>query len=239
MISQSLRSRGRFNRGKRTGCVETAVNCFDKTVRDPDFKGDDDTTHTHFVGNIPGGGVRTRFGSIRQSAGRPKWEVFGGYTYMRANIIVSGTPFNLNGGSGSVAYNLTSRFGLVGDFGFSRQGAVAAKPFSLDIMTYEFGPKVSWRNHSHLTPYAHVLIGGGHASGTLYTTSLGTGLAPLGTSNDFNFSAGGGLDRKASHNFGIRLAQAEYLDTQFLNGNNNSQSNFRLSTGVVFSFGKQ
>jgi hypothetical protein len=169
----------------------------------------------------------------------PKWEIFGGYSYMRSNIIVSGTPFNLNGGSGSVAYNLTNWFGLVGDFGVTHQGAVAAKPFSLTVTSYEFGPRVSWRNHTHLTPFAQILLGGGHAGGTLYTTSLGTGLAPLGTSNDFNFSVGGGVDWKLNHGFGIRLAQAEYLHTQFLNANNNSQSNFRLSTGVVFSFGKQ
>ena len=169
----------------------------------------------------------------------PKWEIFGGYSYMRSNIIVSGAQFNMNGGSGSVAYNLTNWFGLVGDIGVTHQGAVAGKPFSLTVPTYEFGPRVSWRNHSHLTPYIQVLIGGGHAGGTLYTTSLGTGLAPLGTSNDFNFTAGGGVDWKLNHGYSIRLAQAEYLHTQFLNANNNSQSNFRLSTGVVFSFGNR
>jgi hypothetical protein len=35
------------------------------------------------------------------------------------------------------------------------------------------------------------------------------------------------------------LAQAEYLHTQFQNGRKNSQSNFRLGTGVVFGFGKR
>jgi opacity protein-like surface antigen len=169
----------------------------------------------------------------------PKWEVFGGYTYMRSNIVVSGAQFNMNGGSGSVAYHLTDWFALVGDVGVTHQGAVASKPFSLTVTTYEFGPRVIWHNHSHLTPYAQVLIGGGHANGTLYTSSLGTGLAPIGASNDFNFTAGGGVDWKLHHNFSIRLAQAEYLHTQFANANNNSQSNFRLSTGVVFSFGQK
>jgi len=168
----------------------------------------------------------------------PQWEVFGGYTYMRSNIVVSGTQFNMNGGSGSVAYHLTDWFALVGEVGVTHQGTVAAKPFSLTVTTYEFGPRVSWHNHTHLTPYAQVLIGGGHANGTLYTSSLGTGLAPLGASNDFNFSAGGGVDWKLHHNFSVRLAQVEYLHTQFANANNNSQSNFRLSTGVVFAFGK-
>ena len=168
----------------------------------------------------------------------PKWEIFGGYTYMRANIIVNGNQFNMNGGSGSVAYNLNNWFGLVGDFGITHSGTTA-QPFSLNVYTYEFGPRVSWRNHSKLTPYGQVLIGGGHANGTLYTSSLGSGLAPLGASNDFNFTAGGGVDWKINHGFSVRLAQAEYLHTQFANAVNNSQSNFRLSTGVVFSFGQR
>lgn len=169
----------------------------------------------------------------------PKWEIFGGYTYMRANIVVTGTQFNMNGGSGSVAYNLTNWFGLVGDFGVTHSGTTGTQPFSLTVTTYEFGPRVSWRNHTKLTPFVQVLIGGGHAGGSLYTSSLGSGLAPLGTSNDFNFTAGGGVDWKINHGFSVRLAQAEYLHTQFANANNNSQGNFRLSTGVVFTFGKQ
>jgi hypothetical protein len=169
----------------------------------------------------------------------PKWEIFGGYTFMHSNIVVSGATFNMNGGSGSVAYHLTHWFALVGEVGATHQGAVVSKPFSLTVTTYEFGPRVTWRNHSHLTPYAQVLIGGGHAGGTLYTSSLGTGLAPIGASNDFNFSAGGGVDWKINHAFSVRVGQAEYLHTQFPNGINASQSNFRLSTGVVFTFGKQ
>jgi outer membrane immunogenic protein len=174
-----------------------------------------------------------------QAQDAPKWEIFGGYTYMRANIVVSGTQFNMNGGSGSFAYNLTNWFGLVADLGITHSGTVATQPFSLTITTYEFGPRVSWRNHTKLTPYGQVLIGGGRATGTLYTNSLGSGLAPLGQSNDFNFTAGGGVDWKINHGFSVRLAQAEYLHTQFPNAHNNTQSNFRLSTGVVFSFGQR
>ena len=168
----------------------------------------------------------------------PKWEVFGGYTYMHSNIVVTGATFNMNGGSGSAAYHLTDWFALVGEFAGTHQGAVVGKPFSLTVITYQFGPRVSWHNHTHLTPYGQVLMGGGRATGTLYTTSLGSGLAPLGSSNDFNFSAGGGVDWKLTHGFSVRLAQAEYLHTQFANAVNNSQSNFRLSTGVVFTFGQ-
>ena len=78
--------------------------------------GDNDATHTHFVCNFSGGGFRPESAPLRPSAGRPKWEVFGGYTYMHSNIVVTGSTFNMNGASGSVAYHLTDWFALVGEF---------------------------------------------------------------------------------------------------------------------------
>ncbi len=170
----------------------------------------------------------------------PKLEVFGGYSYMHANIVVNGTPFNLNGASGSVAYNVNYWLGVAGDFGVYHQGSVIGNGFSLTLSSYQFGPRFSFRGHK-LVPYGQVLLGAGHATGTLYTTSLGTGLAPLGANNGFLLTAGGGVDWKVNHTIGIRIVQAEYLYSQFLNGagNNNRQNNLRISTGIVFSFGKR
>jgi hypothetical protein len=169
----------------------------------------------------------------------PKVDLFGGYTYMRTNIVVSGQGFNLNGASGSVAYNFNNWLGLVGDFGVTHQGGVTGNPFSLTVITYQVGPRVSWRKNEHLIPFGQVLFGGGHAGGSLYTSSLGAGLAPLGTSNSFALTAGGGLDWKLNSTIGIRLFQAEYLYTQFQNEKNDTQNNFRFSAGIVFSFGKR
>lgn len=45
----------------------------------------------------------------------PKVEAFGGYSYLRASA--GGFGYNFNGSSGSLAYNLTPMFGIVGDFG--------------------------------------------------------------------------------------------------------------------------
>ncbi|MFZ0819942.1 MAG: outer membrane beta-barrel protein [Candidatus Acidiferrales bacterium] len=167
----------------------------------------------------------------------PKWEIFGGYTYMRANIVVSGTPFNMNGGSGSVAYNPTRWLGLVGDFGVYYQGTVVGNPASLTIFTYQFGPRISWRASKRLTPFAQALVGGGYAGGTLYTSSLGAGAAPLGASNAFTFTVGGGLDVNLNRHVALRLFQAEYLYSQFVNAVDNRQNNLRASAGLVFRFG--
>jgi Outer membrane protein beta-barrel domain len=170
----------------------------------------------------------------------PKVDIFGGYSYVHANIVVSGTSINLNGGSGSLAYNFNDWLGVVGDVGFYHQGSITANDLSLTVSTYQVGPRVSLRRHHHLIPFGQVLVGAGHAGGTLYTSSLGAGLAPLGTSNGFVLTAGGGVDWKLNHTIGIRLLQAEYLYSRFDNGatHGNQQNNLRLSAGIVLSFGK-
>ncbi|MGD0964668.1 MAG: hypothetical protein ABSA57_12300 [Candidatus Acidiferrales bacterium] len=170
---------------------------------------------------------------------RAEVEIFGGYSYMRSTTAVSGAPINLNGASSAMGFYVKSWLGLVGDLGVYHQGDIAASGLSLTVSSYQFGPRVRLRNHTHMTPFGQLLLGVGHAGGTLYTRSLGPGLSPLGTNNGFLFTGGGGVDWKLTPRIGIRLLQVEYLRSQFLNGsgNGNRQENLRLSTGIVFSFG--
>jgi outer membrane immunogenic protein len=165
-------------------------------------------------------------------------EISAGYSYMRSNDVISGAPVNLNGASFSAAYYVKNWLGLVGEVGLYRQGNVAASGFSLAVSSYQAGPRVRLRRHSHLIPFGQFLLGAGHAGGTLYTRSLGFGVSPLGTNNAFLFTAGGGADWRLSPRIGIRLIQAEYWHSQFLNVSGNRQDNLRLSSGVVFSFGE-
>jgi hypothetical protein len=57
--------------------------------------------------------------------------------------------------------------------------------------------------------------------------------------NAFVLTGGAGVDWKVSPRIAIRLLQADYLHSEFLNGGGNRQENIRLSTGVVFSFGRE
>jgi hypothetical protein len=178
----------------------------------------------------------------QDSSSTPKIDVFAGYSYMNANIVIAGSRFSLNGASGSVAYNFTDWLGVVGDFGVYAQSNVAAQSRSLILSSYQFGPRVSWRGHK-LVPFAQALFGAGHATGTLYTTSLGNGAVPLGANSGFMFTTGAGVDYKFKPNIGIRIIQTEYLYSQFLNAatgsNSNHQNNLRISAGILFSFGKR
>lgn len=170
---------------------------------------------------------------------RAELELFGGYSYMRSNIVFSGAPLSANGGSASVVIYLRDWFGIVGDFGLYQQGNVAGEGFSLTFSSYQFGPRLRFPQLTHITPFAHFLWGAGHAGGTAYTRSLGFGVPPLGVNNSFVLTAGGGADWKVSPRIAIRLVQADYLHSEFLNGSGNRQENIKLSTGVVFSFGRE
>lgn len=183
-------------------------------------------------------GALLLFAGVASAQDSPKVEAFGGYSYLRANDFNTG--LNFNGGSGSLAYNLTPMFGIVGDFGgyhWSQSGADAT------VVSYLFGPKVALR-HGPITPFAQVLFGGAHASGSAFNQGCaarvhgeGTTCTVSGSENAFAMTIGGGVDWNATPHIGIRLIQAEYLMTRFSGfGNNGSdtQNNARISTGVVF-----
>lgn len=167
----------------------------------------------------------------------PKVEAFGGYSYLRVNPGFGAPGLNFNGGSGSLAYNLTPMLGVVADFGgyhWSQSGVDAT------AVTYLFGPKVALR-HGPITPFAQVLFGGAHLSGSAggcdtviegRVRSQGfVGGCGSGSDNSFSMTAGGGVDWNATQHIGIRLIQAEYLMTRFAS---ETQNNLRISTGVVF-----
>lgn len=146
----------------------------------------------------------------------PRVDVAVGYSYVRDTT----NEGDFHGGSGSIAYNFSRRWGLVADFGGYK--LAGDQPGDLTVYTYLFGPRLSLRA-KHLTLFGQVLLGGARASSG--STSQ----------NSFALSAGPGLDWNIGNRFAIRLFQAEYLMTRF--GTNVHQNNARLSAGLVFRFG--
>jgi hypothetical protein len=136
----------------------------------------------------------------------------------------------MNGASGSVAYNVNSWVGVVGDFGVSHAGNLNSTGLDLTITSYLFGPRVSYRRHKKFTPFAQLLFGGAHQSGSLIAASPGS-------TNEFAMAVGGGLDVSLFRYVSLRPVQLEYLRTGFSNGINGGQNNFRFSAGIVLRFG--
>jgi opacity protein-like surface antigen/outer membrane protein OmpA-like peptidoglycan-associated protein len=176
-----------------------------------------------------------------------------GYSYLRAvPTLADGNRLEwLNGGSTSIAYNFNRYFGLAADFaGFNDTrlllegtGGVASvddQVASGSVFTFLAGPRLSYRKHSRVTPYAQVLFGVIHASDVEICPGNCSGLPGLPAETDFALTAGGGVDIKVRRRFAIRLLQAEYLMTGFKNRATDAtatQNDIRLSSGIVFRFG--
>ena len=183
--------------------------------------------------------------------GWPRVELFGGYSYVRANAsgkigTTMGTfsqSTNFNGGSGDFALNLNKWFGIAADIGGYHNGIINNSKVSGNVISYLFGPRISLRNSTAWTPFFHTLFGGVHGSVDV-PASLG-GPATF-SRNAFALVAGGGLDANVSKHISLRTFQAEYFMTNFTapasapaGTSVNRQNNFRLSTGIVFRFGER
>src|ERR1700728_3204046 len=84
-------------------------------------------------------GAMLLFAGLASAQDSPKVEAFGGYSYLRANE--GGEGFNFNGGSGSLAYNLTPWLGVVRDFGgYSWRGSGE----DATVVQYLFGTQISY-----------------------------------------------------------------------------------------------
>jgi hypothetical protein len=165
----------------------------------------------------------------------PKAEVFGGYSFFRANP----DAMNLNGWNASVTGNLSSWFGIEGDvsghYGSPKVFGIGVPFVDVSSHTFMAGPRLSFRSET-VTPFAHFLIGGARAStGAFGLTVSDTALAT---------ALGGGVDINLGKNFAIRAFQADYIMTRYKTGTQlafsgfeERQNNFRISTGFVIKLG--
>lgn len=173
-----------------------------------------------------------------------KFDVFAGYSYVRANPVNQPIPaivtvpsslpsFNMHGGDGSLAYNFNKNVSGVFDFAGYRSSSFYA-PFPWihgNMYTFLAGPKFSFPNSSRFTPFTQVLFGAAATTSRLYLTQNQT---------EFAMTLGGGIDFRLNHRFSLRPLQADYLLTHLKEldefNPRRVQSNVRLGTGVVLHF---
>jgi opacity protein-like surface antigen len=172
------------------------------------------------------------FGAAAQAQERQTIDVFAGYSYVRANPSTSGVDgFSLNGGSASVAYNFNNWLSGVADLGGYNNSNVLGSGVNSTLSTYLFGPRVSIRRFSRVTPFAEVLFGVAHTGSTFLNTT--------NSQTPFAMTVGGGLDYRLSNHLSLRAAKVDYLLTRFSEVNTSeqqTQNNLRVSTGIVFRF---
>ena len=125
-------------------------------------------------------------------ASRPELAL--GYSYVRSNAPPGGcTCFNQNGGSAAFAWPLKDgQFALVGDVTVTTAGGIASGGYGLTMSTYTAGMRYLPRmERSALKPFGQVLVGVGHASGTL-VNGPDTNVGNAGAA--FASIIGGGVD---------------------------------------------
>jgi hypothetical protein len=137
--------------------------------------------------------------------------------------IVKGYTIWNNGGSGSVAFNANSWFGVAGDVG----GYLGHIPQALTGETYTFGPRFSYRKLDRVVPFAQALFGGSH-----FSESTG-GITGGGT--QFTFAVGGGADigLGSSRKFALRLG-GDYFG---IRSSGSTTPSVRPSVGIAYRIG--
>jgi opacity protein-like surface antigen len=161
-----------------------------------------------------------------------KAEVFGGYSYLRYSPGGSQGSLNFNGGIGSVAYNVSNMFAVVGELGGYHNSNVYGSGASVNTLSYLFGPKV-YMSKGKITPFAQALFGGIHASCSNCESNP--------SANALGIALGGGLDYDVTSRVAVRLGQIDYVLSRFsansgYSNGNGKQNSFRYSAGVVFKF---
>ena len=161
------------------------------------------------------------------------FEAFIGYDF----TLAEGDPSNLNGWNFSFAGNIREPIGLVldisGVYGSITDDLSSGGPIKNSLQRYMFlvGPQFSFPEITRVTPFAHALFGAALDLTQVDVSGIRQGSASAGA---FAMAMGGGMDFRINSFVNLRLFQTDYVLTTFGGG---AQSNFRVSTGVVFLFG--
>lgn len=153
--------------------------------------------------------LATSFSTLAQEP--PENEVVIGYTYLRGNDVNG----NLNGFNFSYTRYLNEKFGFTSELGVNLDANVKT-------VTYLFGPQLAVNREGRVSPFGHVLIGGGvlHFDGR-------------GDNNGFAAALGGGVDIKLTEKVSLRAIQIDYLPIRF---NGGTIHNGRVGAGINFRF---
>jgi len=153
----------------------------------------------------------------------PRFDVFGGFSYLRFNAKTIGYPdyTNLYGWNGGAFGAITRRFGVAIDLSGN---------YGSEMSSYHFmiGPQYTWRRDRSKF-FVHALFGKAQNNVSIVQPTR-SGFESVGRS----FGGGGGFDYDWKPKITIRVFQAEFFhDNTF----GTTQNDPRVSIGVVYHFG--
>jgi outer membrane protein OmpA-like peptidoglycan-associated protein len=185
----------------------------------------------------------------------PKWEIFGGYSFLYPNATVHGVlplgvlPLSSNlesnprGFGGSVTYNFNRWVGITLDGSEHWHSGEVGVPMRIDDAAFwnvSVGPKITFRGlhaptyqdrMSHFSPFLEFLVGVQDLSPDAFYSI-----------NKFGFMAGGGLDVNLSKHFALRLIRADFVYSNYRYGPPavtlaTNLRGVRVQTGIVILLG--
>ena len=175
----------------------------------------------------------------------PKWELFGGYSYMYPNANVHGVfpsgvlpvtsalESNPKGIGASLTYNFSRWFGLTADasghWGSGESGR-ADRIDDAEFYNISVGPKVTFRS-GRFSPFLEALVGDHRLEPEAFHDIDKIGVM-----------FGGGIDVGVAHHVALRLLQADYVISNYRYGPSVTTPStnlraVRLQAGVVFTWG--
>ena len=179
----------------------------------------------------------------------PQWEIFGGGTWLRADISPDLQDFGLAhvraiGWNFSGTQNATNWFGVTLDLSgaYSRPEIIVSptetltNEFNFSVYTFMAGPTFALRRSDRIVPFGRVLLGAVHDR--VKTTSKGALLIGDVSASETHFGvgAGGGVDVAISRMLAVR-GTADLIHSTFGDFDDDRQNSVRVSAGIVFRFG--
>ncbi len=167
----------------------------------------------------------------------PPIDVFGGYSYYsldlpaNPNASNTATRLALNGWDLSASFLRFHHISAEADIsGHTLSNCNGSTNVNCSNLSYMFGPRYNLREGAKITGFVHGLVGQDRATLSYNGISL--------TDTSLAFAGGAGIDYWVFRHIGVQLGPVDYIFTRHLNDYNEpSQSNFRVSGGVVFRFG--
>ena len=175
----------------------------------------------------------------------PKWELFGGYSFLYPGADVHGVlpagvlpvssflESNPRGAGASITYDFNRWFGLTvdasGHWGSGETG-LNNRINDAAFSNLSFGPKVTFRS-AHFSPFLEALAGDHRLMPDAFHD-----IDKLG------FMAGGGLDVNLARHVALRLFRADYVMSSYRYGPSNTTPStdlrgVRLQAGIVLMWG--
>jgi outer membrane protein OmpA-like peptidoglycan-associated protein len=175
----------------------------------------------------------------------PKWELYGGYSFLYPNADLHGvlpggllpvsSPLESNprGAGASITYDFNRWFGLTLDASShwgSGESTLAKRIDDAAFSNLSFGPKVTFRG-AHVSPFLEALVGDHRLMPDAFHD-----IDKLG------FMLGGGLDFNLSKHVALRLPRVDYVTSSYRYGSSATTGStnlrgIRAQAGLVFTWG--